>query len=86
MFPCITWLSVIMSLTFSGLLHRPTKAPNSMFGRASSSSRVDARGFMFGDGDSRLKRGQFFFLINTLSVFFFVFLVFSDHDVISFSS
>ncbi|KAL9959424.1 hypothetical protein ACROYT_G032747 [Oculina patagonica] len=40
----------------SGPLHRPTKAPNSLFGRASSSSRVDGRGFMFGDGDSRLKR------------------------------
>ena len=46
---------------FPGLSHQSSKFPNSSFGRGVYSSRLDGKGAMNADGDSRLKRGLFFF-------------------------
>jgi len=38
-------------------VHQSTKPSSSSYGRGSYSSRVEGKGLMYGDGDSRLKRG-----------------------------
>ena len=57
-----------------GLLHHSTKIPNNAYGRGSYSSRMDGRGLMYGDGDSRLKRGLCCCLSSQVLSQMFVFL------------
>ena len=46
---------------FLGLPQQSSKFPNSSFGRGVFSSRLEIKGAMNADGDSRLKRGLFVF-------------------------
>lgn len=49
-------------IIFLGLSQQSSKFPNSSFGRGVYSSRLEIKGAMNADGDSRLKRGLFVFL------------------------
>ena len=48
-------------IIFLGLSQQSSKFPNSSFGRGVFSSRLEIKGAMNADGDSRLKRGLFVF-------------------------